>query len=176
MNNKNATILDIITVIVSLIAIGLSFYSIKISKEANNISRNSNYKAEIANKISVSEIKFEGLDEDVKKIQNVITNQRLSEIDTISDDDKKILIDVYNALTQHIDLDYSNTSADYTKVLEKGNELKFIMEQNIIKLVPELAKKSSNAKLAIPRTGELPNLENTLNEYKSLKRKYLLGE
>lgn len=176
MKNNNSIIIDIITIIVSLIAIGLSIYSIKISKEANTISRDSNYKAEIANKISVSQFNFAELDDDVKKIQNVITNKRLSEIDTISDEDKKILIDVYNGLTQHIGIDLSNTSANYKKVLEKGKELKDIMEQIIIELVPELAKKSSNDKPALPVTGELSILEITLNDYKSLKRKFLLEE
>lgn len=173
MKDNKKIILDIIAIVISFFAIVLSAvlsaYSIKISKEAN-------IKAEIANKISVSEIKFEELDEDVKKIQNVITNKRLSEIDTISDEDKKILIDVYNGLTQHIGIDLSNTSANYKKVLEKGKELKDIMEQIIIELVPELAKKSSNDKLALPVTGELSILEITLNEYKSLKRKFLLEE
>lgn len=173
MKDNKKIILDIIAIVISFFAIVLSAvlsaYSIKISKEAN-------IKAEIANKISVSEIKFEELDEDVKKIQNVITNKRLSEIDTISDEDKKILIDVYNGLTQHIGIDLSNTSANYKKVLEKGKELKDIMEQIIIELVPELAKKSSNDKPALPVTGELSILEITLNEYKSLKRKFLLEE
>lgn len=164
----------IASIIFSLISVGFSYCALQNAEKANRLSETANNIANNSNEISTQSFDFSELENDIASVQNYYIKFKNEGYESITNEDLKDLENIYNSITQHLDLDSSNKSDSYLEVFQTGTSLKNAVEK-YISIISSGNIGNNNLKSEqkkTPNTGELPDLEALLSEFKSAKRKY----
>lgn len=163
-----------VSIIFSLISVVFSYCAFQNAEKANKLSETANNIANNSNEISTQSFDFSELEKDIASIQNYYSKFKDKGYESITNEDLKDLENIYNSITQHLDLDSSNKSDSYLEVFQTGTSLKNAVERyiSIISSGNIVNNNQESEQKKTPNTGELPDLETLLSKFKSAKRKY----